>query len=148
MSEPIVAIVGRPNVGKSTLFNRLTGARTAIVDDQPGITRDRNYGIVEWCGQQFMLIDTGGYLPAASNLMDTAIKEQVEIAMDEADILLFTVDAQTGITEIDEQIANMLRKSERKVLVVVNKVDKEQAAYELGFKATNDFRKRILKKLF
>lgn len=126
MSEPIVAIIGRPNVGKSTLFNRLIGSRQAIVDDQPGITRDRNYGIVEWCGQQFMLIDTGGYLPATHDLMDTAIKEQVEIAIDEADILLFTVDAQTGITEIDVQIAKMLRKADRKVIVVVNKVDDER----------------------
>lgn len=126
MSEPIVAIVGRPNVGKSTLFNRLVGSRQAIVDDEPGITRDRNYGIVEWCGQQFMLIDTGGYLPTSDNLMDTAIKEQVEIAMLESDILLFTVDAQTGITEIDLQIADLLRKSNRKVIVAVNKVDDER----------------------
>lgn len=123
MSEPIVAIVGRPNVGKSTLFNRLTGSRTAIVDDQPGITRDRNYGHVEWNGKQFMLIDTGGYLPVSSAGMDLAIKEQVEIAMSESDVLLFTVDAQTGITEIDQQIAHILRKSSQKVIVVVNKVD-------------------------
>ncbi len=126
MSEPIVAIIGRPNVGKSTLFNRLVGSRQAIVDDTPGITRDRNYGIVEWSGQQFMLIDTGGYLPISTNMMDMAIKEQVEIAMDESDILLFTVDAQTGITEIDQQIANMLRKADRKVIVAVNKVDDER----------------------
>lgn len=118
-----MAIVGRPNVGKSTLFNRLTGSRTAIVDDQPGITRDRNYGHVEWNGKQFMLIDTGGYLPVSSAGMDLAIKEQVEIAMSESDVLLFTVDAQTGITEIDQQIAHILRKSSQKVIVVVNKVD-------------------------
>ncbi len=126
MSEPIVAIVGRPNVGKSTLFNRMIGSRQAIVDDKPGVTRDRNYGFVEWTGQQFVLIDTGGYLPAATEQMDLAIKEQVDIAMDESDILLFVVDGQTGITEIDEQIAQMLRKSERKVLVVVNKVDDQR----------------------
>ncbi len=126
MSEPIVAIVGRPNVGKSTLFNRMIGERQAIVDDKPGVTRDRNYGYVEWTGQQFVLIDTGGYLPASTEQMDIAIKEQVDLAMDEADVLLFLVDAQTGITEIDEQIASMLRKSERKVLVVVNKVDDER----------------------
>lgn len=123
MNEPIVAIIGRPNVGKSTLFNRLVGSRQAIVDDMPGITRDRNYGTVEWCGQQFLLVDTGGYLPVSHNLMDTAIKEQVEIAIDEADILLFAVDVQTGITEIDDQIAAMLRKARKQVIVVVNKVD-------------------------
>jgi GTP-binding protein len=126
MSEPIVAIIGRPNVGKSTLFNRMIGSRQAIVDDKPGVTRDRNYGYVDWTGQQFILIDTGGYLPASTEQMDMAIKEQVDIAMDESDVLLFMVDAQTGITEIDEQIAQMLRKSERKVLVVVNKVDDQR----------------------
>lgn len=132
MSEPIVAIVGRPNVGKSTLFNRLIGSRQAIVDDQPGVTRDRNYGHVEWNGQQFMLIDTGGYLPTASNLIDLAIKEQVEFAMDESDILLFVVDAQTGITELDEQIAQMLRRSKKQVVVLVNKVDDERQEPEVA----------------
>lgn len=126
MNEPVVAIIGRPNVGKSTLFNRLTGSRDAIVDDTPGITRDRNYGHVEWCGRQFLLIDTGGYLPASLALMDVAIKEQVELAMDESDVLLFVVDVQTGITEIDTQIARLLLKSNRKVIVVVNKVDDER----------------------
>lgn len=121
-----MAIIGRPNVGKSTLFNRMIGSRQAIVDDKPGVTRDRNYGHVEWTGQQFVLIDTGGYLPASTEQMDIAIKEQVDLAVDEADILLFVVDAQTGITEIDEQIASMLRKSESKVLVVVNKVDDQR----------------------
>jgi len=162
MSEPIVAIVGRPNVGKSTLFNRLTGSRNAIVDDEPGITRDRNYGYVEWAGQQFMLIDTGGYLPASSEIMDLAIREQIEIAMNEADILLFTVDAQTGITEIDMQIAQMLRKSGQKTIVVVNKVDDERndpevsAFYNLGLdepiavsamrgRGTGDFLDKVLK---
>lgn len=132
MTEPIVTIVGRPNVGKSTFFNRLIGSRHAIVDDVPGVTRDRNYGHVEWCGKQFMLIDTGGYLPSASNVIDLAIREQVEIAMTEADVLIFVVDAQTGITEIDEQIAALLRRSEKKVLVVVNKVDDERLEPEVG----------------
>ncbi len=126
MSEPIVAIIGRPNVGKSTLFNRMIGSRHAIVDDKPGVTRDRNYGYVEWTGQQFVLIDTGGYMPTSTEQMDMAIKEQVDIAMDESDVLLFVLDAQTGITEIDEQIAQMLRKSEREVMVVVNKVDDQR----------------------
>ena len=89
MSQPVVAIVGRPNVGKSTLFNRLIGKRKAIVDDTPGVTRDRNYDTVEWCGQQFVLIDTGGYLPEAKEQMDLAIREQVEIAIDEADLIIF-----------------------------------------------------------
>ncbi|MCB0283272.1 MAG: ribosome biogenesis GTPase Der [Calditrichaeota bacterium] len=132
MSEPIVAIVGRPNVGKSTFFNRLIGKRQAIVDDKPGVTRDRNYGHAEWCGQQFMLIDTGGYLPTSTNIMDLAIREQVDIAMAEADLLVFVVDAQTGITEIDEQIAGMLRRSEKKVLVAVNKVDDDRLEPEVG----------------
>jgi GTP-binding protein len=132
MNEPIVAIVGRPNVGKSTFFNRLIGSRQAIVDDTPGVTRDRNYGHAEWCGRQFMLIDTGGYLPSSSNVMDLAIREQVEIAMSEADVLLFLVDAQTGITETDEQIAALLRRSEKKVLVVVNKVDDERREPDVG----------------
>jgi len=101
----------------------MIGSRTAIVDDTPGVTRDRNYGYVDWAGQQFGLVDTGGYLPASTEQMDMAIKEQVDIAMAESDVLLFVLDAQTGITEIDEQIAQMLRKSEREILIVVNKVD-------------------------
>lgn len=164
MSEPIVAIVGRPNVGKSTLFNRMTGTRTAIVDDQPGVTRDRNYGKVEWCGKQFGLIDTGGYMPAANNLIDMAIKEQVEIAMRESDILLYVVDAQTGITEIDDQIAQMLRRSGQNMLLVVNKVDDERndpyigEFYNLGLgepipisamkgRSIGDFLDTVLKKI-
>lgn len=132
MSEPIVAIIGRPNVGKSTLFNRLTGSRDAITDDMPGITRDRHYGHVTWNGQHFMLIDTGGYLPESSELFDTAIKEQVEIAMNEADLLLFLQDAQTGVTEIDEQIAQVLRKGQRDLMVLVNKVDKMEDELEVS----------------
>ncbi len=123
MAESIVAIIGRPNVGKSTLFNRLTGRRQAIVDDQPGVTRDRNYGSVEWNGVQFVLIDTGGYMPESEEMMDMAIKEQVEIAMQDADVLIFLVDAQTGITETDQQIARMLHRSDRHVILTVNKVD-------------------------
>ena len=123
MAESIVAIIGRPNVGKSTLFNRLTGRRQAIVDDQPGVTRDRNYGSVEWNGVQFVLVDTGGYMPESEDMMDMAIKEQVEIAMYDADVLIFLVDAQTGITDTDLQIARMLHRSERHVILTVNKVD-------------------------
>ncbi|MBN2424659.1 MAG: ribosome biogenesis GTPase Der [Calditrichaceae bacterium] len=130
MGIPTVAIVGRPNVGKSTLFNRLIGKRKAIVDDQPGVTRDRIYDIVEWSGQQFALIDTGGYLPESSQLMDAAIKEQVDIAVDESDLVLFLVDAQTGITEVDEQIARRLQKSGKDVVVAVNKIDSDREDQE------------------
>ena len=123
MSEPIVTIVGRPNVGKSTLFNRLIGRRQAIVDDKPGVTRDRNYAVGEWCGRQFLLVDTGGYLPKAQDRIELAVKEQVEIAIEESDVILFIVDVKTGITIIDEELAQILKHSEKNVILVVNKVD-------------------------
>lgn len=132
MSQPLVAIVGRPNVGKSALFNRLIGRRKAIVDDAPGITRDRNYDIVTWAGQQFELIDTGGYLPESQHQMDLAIREQVEIAVDEADLLLFVVDCKTGITDVDDQMARLMRRSDHKVILVVNKVDDQRDDPEVG----------------
>lgn len=132
MAEPVVAIVGRPNVGKSTLFNRLIGRRDAIVDDAPGITRDRNYGHVSWSGRQFVLIDTGGYLPEATGLIDTAVREQVEMAIEEADIVLLVVDAKTGITKTDEQIARVLRHSQKQALLLVNKVDHQTDDLEVG----------------
>lgn len=132
MGQPIVAIVGRPNVGKSTLFNRLIGRRKAIVDDQPGITRDRNYDSVIWNGQQFLLVDTGGYMPKAKKLIDQAIKEQVEIAIDEADVVILLVDARTGITDVDEKMALTLRHSGKDTLLVVNKVDDMRDESEVG----------------
>lgn len=132
MSQPVVAIVGRPNVGKSTLFNRLIGKRKAIVDDKPGVTRDRNYDIVEWCGQQFVLIDTGGYLPEAKEQMDIAIKEQIEIAMAEADLIIFLVDVKTGITDLDERLARILQRSDKYVMLVVNKIDDARDDSETG----------------
>lgn len=132
MNEPIVAIVGRPNVGKSTLFNRLIGRRQAIVDDLPGVTRDRNYAISDWNGQQFMLIDTGGYVPSSENLIDAAVREQVNIAVDESDIIIFLVDAKTGITTFDEHIAQILQKISKNVVLVVNKIDNENDMLELG----------------
>lgn len=132
MSQPVVAIVGRPNVGKSTLFNRLIGQRKAIVDDKPGVTRDRNYESVEWNGQHFVLIDTGGYLPEAKSEIDLAIREQIDIAIDEADVLLFLVDVMTGITDTDEQIARLLQRTEKSVVLVVNKIDDDRADAELG----------------
>lgn len=126
MSEPVVAIVGRPNVGKSTLFNRLIGRRKAIVDDTPGVTRDRNYDSVTWNGQQFLLIDTGGYMPVSKDQIDAAIKEQVEIALDEADVVLLLVDSQTGITDIDENMAQSLRRFTKDTILVVNKIDADR----------------------
>jgi GTP-binding protein len=123
MSEAIVTIVGRPNVGKSTFFNRLIGRRQAIVDDKPGVTRDRNYALSEWCGQQFLLVDTGGYLPRAKEKIDIAVKEQVEIAIEESDVILFMVDVRSGITTIDEDLARILKHTEKEVLLIVNKVD-------------------------
>ncbi len=119
----IVAIIGRPNVGKSTLFNRLLGAREAIVDDTPGVTRDRHYGTVEWAGKTFTIIDTGGYVPRSEDLFEKAIREQARIALEEANSVVFLVDAVTGATPIDEEIAVILRKSQKKVHLVVNKVD-------------------------
>ena len=137
----IVAIVGRPNVGKSTLFNRLTGGRIAIVDDFSGVTRDRHYGKTEWNGKEFNIIDTGGYVVGSDDIFEAAIRSQVKIAIDEADVLLFMVDVASGITDLDTEFANVLRKSEKPVCVVVNKVDNTDRQYEaaefwgLGFKS-------------
>jgi GTPase len=134
-----VAIVGRPNVGKSTLFNRITGERKSIVDDQSGVTRDRVYGESDWGGIKFNIIDTGGFVPRSEDVFESAIRDQVKIAMKEANVLLFVVDVTTGITFLDDEIAMMLRKSDKKVLVVVNKVDNHQRLldshefYSLGF---------------
>lgn len=119
----IVAIVGRPNVGKSTLFNRLTESRSAIVDEASGVTRDRHYGKVAWNSREFTLIDTGGYVKGSDDVFEEEIRKQVIIAIDEADLLLFVLDVTTGITELDSQVATLLRKANKKVLVVSNKVD-------------------------
>ena len=125
MNTPVVVIIGRPNVGKSTLFNRLVGKREAIVDDKSGVTRDRNYGEVEWNGKEFQLIDTGGYVPNSSDLFETAIREQVEIALTEADAILFLVDGRAGLLPVDFEIAKMLRSSNKDFFLVVNKIDSE-----------------------
>jgi GTP-binding protein len=119
----VVAIVGRPNVGKSTLFNRLVGERRAIVDDQSGVTRDRHYGVAEWSGREFVVVDTGGYVAHSSDFFETAIRKQVEIAIGEADLLVFLVDVTVGISDEDEAFAKVLRRTKKPVLVVVNKVD-------------------------
>lgn len=119
----IVAIVGRPNVGKSTLFNRLTESRNAIVQETSGVTRDRHYGKVDWNGREFSIVDTGGYVVGSDDVFEEEIRNQVAIAMDEANIILFVVDVETGISTLDEEVAGILRKSDKPVLAVVNKVD-------------------------
>ncbi|MEJ2194649.1 MAG: ribosome biogenesis GTPase Der [Ignavibacteriaceae bacterium] len=126
MKTPIVVILGRPNVGKSTLYNRLVGKRGAIVDNTSGVTRDRNYGESEWSGKKFTLIDTGGYVPASDDVFEKAIREQVEIAINEADAILFMVDVRVGLNPIDIEIANMLRRAENDFYIIVNKVDSEK----------------------
>ncbi len=122
----LVAIVGRPNVGKSTLFNRLTGSKQAIVHDEPGVTRDRVYGAVEWNGRAFSLVDTGGFIPRSAERFDAAVREQVDIALDDADLILLVVDVTTGLTDLDEEMAQKLRATEKPVLVVANKADNKE----------------------
>src|SRR5437868_10790573 len=108
MPDKIVAIVGRPNVGKSSLFNRLIGKKVAIVHNMPGVTRDRNYGEAEWNGKKFFLIDTGGYVPDSKDMFESAIREQVKISIDEADVVLFLTDAQSGLMPLDIEIGRIL----------------------------------------
>lgn len=121
--KPIVAIVGRPNVGKSTLFNNLVGDRVAIVDDMPGVTRDRLYRETEWNGVEFVVVDTGGLEPRNNEFMMTKIKEQAEVAMNEADVILFVVDGKSGVNPLDEEIAYILRKKQKPIILCVNKID-------------------------
>jgi len=134
----IVAIVGRPNVGKSTLFNRLVGQRQAIVDETSGVTRDRQYGKSEWCGKQFSVIDTGGYVTNSDDVFENEIKKQVLLAINEAHVILFLVDVYGEITDLDEAVANILRKHKKNVILVANKVDNNerlgdaQIFYKLG----------------
>src|SRR5690554_662506 len=123
MSNRILAIVGRPNVGKSTLFNRLTESREAIVDEVSGVTRDRNYGKTEWNGKVFSVIDTGGYVVNSDDVFEAEINKQVHLAIEEADIILFVTDVESGITDLDDAVAAILRRSRKKVVVAVNKVD-------------------------
>ncbi len=123
MSKPIVAVIGRPNVGKSTLFNRLTKSKTSIVDDTPGVTRDRIYGEVEWLTHKFTLIDTGGIEPESTDIILSQMRRQAEAAIEAADVIVFLVDVKTGLTDSDMHVANMLRKSHKPVVLVVNKVD-------------------------
>ena len=122
----IVAIVGRPNVGKSTLFNKLIGGRRAIVKEVSGVTRDRHYGKSEWNGKQFSVIDTGGYVSGSDDIFEGEIRRQVKIAIDEATVIIFVVDVETGITDLDESVAKVLRNSKKHIIVVVNKVDNNE----------------------
>ena len=126
----LVAIVGRPNVGKSTLFNRLVGMRQAIVDDISGVTRDRHYGRCEWCGREFSVVDTGGYTTNSDDVFEAAIREQVQIAINEADVILFMVEAATGVTDYDAEIADVLRRTKKPVILAVNKVDSGEKMYD------------------
>ena len=126
----LVAIVGRPNVGKSTLFNRLVGQRQAIVDETAGTTRDRHYGKTDWNGKEFSIIDTGGYAVNTDDIFEEEIRRQVLLAIDEADLILFMVEVKTGITDLDMMMADVLRRSEKKVFVVCNKVDNYDLIYQ------------------
>ena len=126
----LVAIVGRPNVGKSTLFNRLTKTRSAIVSDTAGTTRERQYGKVDWNGREFSIVDTGGWVVNSEDIFEDAIRRQVLIATEEANLVLFVVDVQTGLTDWDEDVAQILRKSKVPIILVVNKVDKNEQQYD------------------
>ena len=128
----ILAIVGRPNVGKSTLFNRLTGQRAAIVEETSGVTRDRHYGQSDWNGKRFSVIDTGGYVVGSDDIFEEEIRKQVDLAMQEADVILMVVDAREGLTALDEDVANILRRSPKKVFVAVNKVDIPKNVHEIA----------------
>jgi len=138
----IVAIVGRPNVGKSTLYNRLIGERQAIIDDISGVTRDRQYGQSFWNGKTFTVVDTGGFVKNSDDIFEKAIRLQVQIAIDEASVIIFMTDVMTGITDLDEEVANMLRRGDKPVLLAVNKVDNHDRMlianefWSLGFEET------------
>ncbi|MDE6448589.1 MAG: ribosome biogenesis GTPase Der [Muribaculaceae bacterium] len=127
----LVAIVGRPNVGKSTLFNRLTQTRTAIVDPTAGTTRDRQYGKVDWCGKEFSIVDTGGWVVNSEDIFEGEINKQVALAIEQADEILFVVDAMNGVTDLDDHVAEILRKSRKPVLLVANKVDSNEWMYNV-----------------
>ena len=126
----LVAIVGRPNVGKSTLFNRLTQTRTAIVDDTSGTTRDRQYGKVDWCGLEFSIVDTGGWVVNSEDIFEGEINKQVSIAIEEADVILFVVDVRNGVTDLDDMVAQILRRSKKPVILMANKADTNEWQYQ------------------
>ena len=125
----IVAIVGRPNVGKSTLFNRLVEKRQAIMDNESGVTRDRHYGVAEWIGRSFTVIDTGGYVEGSEDVFEAAIRDQVKLAVEEAQVIVFMVDCISGLTDHDKDFANILRTSKKPVLIAANKADSAERSY-------------------
>ena len=139
----IVEIVGRPNVGKSTFFNRLTESRQAIVDDMPGVTRDRNYGNVLWNGVEFSIIDTGGYVSGSDDIFEEEIRRQVNLAIEEADLIIFVVDVESGITDLDISVYDLLRRNPKPVITVVNKVDNHQRSLD-----ANEFYTLGVEKIF
>ena len=128
----IVAIVGRPNVGKSTLFNRLVGQRKAIMDNSSGVTRDRHYGHGEWCGKFYTVIDTGGYVHGSEDIFEEEIRKQVDLAIQEATVILFMVDIDAGLTGLDEEFANVLRRTNKPIYIVANKADTNLRAHLIG----------------
>ncbi len=132
MSLWLVAIVGRPNVGKSTLFNRIIGQRDAIVHDLPGVTRDRHYAEADWAGKTFSIVDTGGFVPESEDVIETAIREQAEVAIKEADVVMFVVDGEAGLLPSDYDIAGILRKAQKKVILIVNKIDNDKRELSLA----------------
>src|SRR5690349_18491324 len=123
MARPVIAIVGRPNVGKSTIFNRVIGDRLAIVEDKPGVTRDRLYGSGEWNGRAFSIVDTGGIEIDGEDEIMKSVRMQAELAVEEADVIIFMVDAKAGLTHADDEVAQMLLRSRKPIVVAVNKVD-------------------------
>lgn len=131
MKIPVVAVIGRPNVGKSSLFNRFLQKRIAVVDEQAGVTRDRNYAVCDWAGRDFYLIDTGGIVPDSSDLMEKLITDQTDFAINEADLVLFLVDAQIGIDSVDMKIARSLKREKKKCLLIVNKVDNQELELQI-----------------
>ena len=138
MTKPLVAIVGRPNVGKSTFFNKICGRRISIVDDTPGVTRDRIYADAEWCGKVFRVVDTGGIDEKSEDIFQNEIRKQVDIAIDLADVIVFLVDGKDGLTPVDQEVAHILRRTKKRVILVVNKLDnfeveKSYDFYSLGF---------------
>lgn len=153
MKKPLVVIIGRPNVGKSTFFNRLVGQRDAIVHDFSGVTRDRNYGEAEWSGKEFRVIDTGGYVPDSPDLFEKAIREQVDVAITEADKIILMVDGRDGVNPMDAEIIKLLRTAGREFYLVVNKVDSEnfEAAatefYSLGVESIYDISAQMGRKI-
>lgn len=140
---PIVAVVGRPNVGKSTFFNRVLKKSEAIIHDQPGVTRDRNYGLAEWQGKYFTLIDTGGFVPESDDIFEAAIREQAQIALEEADAIVFMTDSRDGVHPLDKMVADILRKTQKPIFLAVNKVDSDN--FELN---VNDFYSLGFSKIF